>query len=194
MAFAGFMRMGEFTHKQSDLDNPDRFKAEKLTRRCVTQSEAGDHYTLFLPRSKTDHDNSGVHIVLATADDAACPHRHMMALISRDTREPHAPLFNLSTGTFTQEKALSILTKRLLRMGINPQGYSGHSFRKGAAQEAYNNHMSEEQIQALGRWSSDVVLRYFKRNPMRLFALQKQFQTGRTLFLLTRPLQGPIPS
>jgi integrase len=181
MAFAGFMRMGELTYRQSDLDNPDRFKTEKLTRRCITQSEGGDYYTLFLPRSKTDYDNSGVHIVIATANDAACPHYHMMALINNDTREPHAPLFSLSTGAFTREKALSILNKRLRRMGISPQGFSGHSFRKGAAQEAYNNHMSEEQIQALGRWSSDVVRRYFKRNPMRLFALQKQFQTGRTL-------------
>jgi integrase len=188
MAFAGFMRIGEFTHKQSDLDDLNRFTIEKLTRRCVTQSEGGDHYILFLPRSKTDHDNSGVHIVVATASDAACPHYHMMALINGDKREPYDPLFNLSTGAFTREKALSILNKRLARVGIDPQEYSGHSFRKGAAQEAYNNHMSEEQIQALGRWSSDVVRRYFKRNPMRLFALQKQFQTGRTLPLLTRPL------
>jgi hypothetical protein len=46
MAFAGFMRIGEFTHKQSDLSDLNRFKIEKLTRRCVTQSEGGDHYTL----------------------------------------------------------------------------------------------------------------------------------------------------
>jgi hypothetical protein len=184
-AFAGFMRMGEFTHKEVDLRDPERFKAEKLTRRCVTQSSANDYYTLFLPRSKTDYDNTGVRIVLAAANDDACPAFHINALLSQDPQGPDAPLLRLTSGAFTRERALAILNKRLWRLGIDPKGVKGHSFRKGAAQEAYDNHMSEDQIQALGRWSSEVVRRYFKRNPMRLFTLQKQFQTGLTLPLST---------
>ena len=177
--------MGEFTHKQADLRDHERFKVEKLTRRCVTQSHGDDYYTLFLPRSKTDYDNTGVRIILAAADDDACPASHMKALLSQDPQGPDAPLLRLTSGAFTRERALAILNKRLCRLGIDPKGIKGHSFRKGAAQEAYNNHMSEDQIQALGRWSSEVVRRYFKRNPMRLFALQKQFQTGLTLPLIT---------
>ena len=72
MAFAGFMRMGEFTHNQSSLKDPARFQTENLTRRCVTQSAADDYYTLFFPRSKTDYDNTGVRIVIAAAEDNAC--------------------------------------------------------------------------------------------------------------------------
>jgi hypothetical protein len=40
-----------------------------------------------------------------------------MALINGDKREPYDLLFNLSTGAFTREKALSILNKRLARVG-----------------------------------------------------------------------------
>jgi hypothetical protein len=60
MAFAGFMRMGKFTHKEGDLKDRAKFKEENLTQRCITYSEADNHYTLFLPRSKTDYDNTGV--------------------------------------------------------------------------------------------------------------------------------------
>jgi hypothetical protein len=186
MAFAGFMRMGEFTHKEGDLKDHAKFKEENLTRRCITYSEADDHYTLFLPRSKTDYDNTGVRIVIAAADDDACLLRHMKSLLQSNDRDLNAPLLRLTSGAFTRERALEILSRRLKRVGIDPKDFKGHSFRKGAAQEAYKYCMSEDQIQILGRWSSDTVRRYFKRNPMRMFALQKQFQTGRTL-----PLGGP---
>ena len=189
MAFAGFMRMGEFTHKQAELKDHTKFKAERLTRRCVTRSTAEDYYTLFLPRSKTDYDNTGVRIVIATANDDACPYHHMKKLLIGDPNGHDAPLLRLSSGAFTKERAQAILAKRMKRIGLDPRGIKGHSFRKGAAQEAYDNRMSEDQIQALGRWSSDVVRRYFKRNPMRLFALQKQFQTGTTLPLLNKEQQ-----
>jgi hypothetical protein len=110
----------------------------------------------------------------------------MKSLLQSNNRDLNAPLLRLTSGAFTRERAIAILSRRLKHIGIDPKDFKGHSFCKGAAQEAYNNCMSEDQIQILGQWSSDTVCRYFKRNLMRLFALQKQFQTGRTL-----PLGGP---
>jgi hypothetical protein len=119
IVFASFMQIGKFTHKQSNLNNLNRFKIEKLTRRCVTQSKGSNYYTLFLPRSKTDYDNLGVYIVVATVSNAACLHYYIIALINGDKREPYTLLFNLSTSAFTREKALSILNKQLARVDIN---------------------------------------------------------------------------
>lgn len=187
-AFAGFLRVGEFTYKTRHLKDPALLQAEKLTRRCISTSEAGDHFTLLLPRSKTDTDNKGVRIVIATAADDACPFRHMTRLLHEDPQEDTAPLFRLSSGQFTRENVLEILSNRLRKCGLAPKRFKGHSFRKGAAQEAYNNHLDLDQIQTLGRWTSDAVKRYYKTDPYRLFALQKQFQTGKSL-----PLQHTLP-
>jgi hypothetical protein len=105
------MRIGKFTHKQSNLNNLNRFKIEKLTQRCVTQSKGGNYYILFLPRSKIDYNNLGVYIVVATASNAAYLHYYIIALINGDKREPYNLLLNLSTSALTRKKALSILNK-----------------------------------------------------------------------------------
>ncbi|KAF2181888.1 hypothetical protein K469DRAFT_791696 [Zopfia rhizophila CBS 207.26] len=134
--------MGEFTYKMSDLKDVRRFAAERLTRRCVTLSTAGDHMILHLPRSKTDYDNTGVDIVVATAADDACPIHYMDILLQQELKEDGQPFFRLSNGAFTCDRVLKLLADRLHRCGRSSEGFRGHSFRKGAAQHAYNQHLS----------------------------------------------------
>ena len=45
-------------------------------------------------------------------------------------------------------------------MGINPQSYAGHSFRRGGASFAYQSVVPLELIKALGDWRSDTILIY----------------------------------
>ena len=138
--------------------------------------------TILLPRSKTDIGNTGVRIVLAAAADAACPLTHMNELLTHDRQKDSAPLFRFEDKrTWDRNNVLAALRARLRRLGYPDKSYKGHSFRKGAAQEAYNNRLSEDQIQILGRWTSESVRRYYKTDPSRLYALQKQFQTGKNL-------------
>jgi hypothetical protein len=94
---------------------------------------------LFLPRSKTDYDNTGVHIVIAAVDYDAYPLRHMKSILQSDYRDLNAPLLRLTSGASTRKRALAILSRRVKRVGIDTKDLEGHSFRKGAAQEAYNN-------------------------------------------------------
>ncbi|KAF2182872.1 hypothetical protein K469DRAFT_497210, partial [Zopfia rhizophila CBS 207.26] len=117
VAFSGFLQMGEFTHKTSDLKDVRRFAAERLTRRYVTFSTTGDHMILHLPRSKTDHDNTGVDVVVATAADDACPIHHMDILLQQKPKEDGQPLFRLLNGAFTRDRVLKLLTDRLHRCG-----------------------------------------------------------------------------
>jgi hypothetical protein len=44
--------------------------------------------------------------------------------------------------------------------------------------EPHNNSLTQQEIQTLGRWSSDAVHRYYKTNLKRVIQLHKQFQTG----------------
>lgn len=179
MAFSGFMRMGEFTYTAHDLKNERRFEAEKLTRRRIVPAPAGgEHFVVHLPRSKTDKHNEGVDIIIATSYDAACPWAHMHNLMMNDPQKFNAPLFRLRSGAFDRNKVLALLIARLHRLGKDSAGFLGHSFRKGAAQHAYEMRLSEQQIQTLGRWSSDSVKRYYKKNPTFLLNLQRQFITG----------------
>jgi hypothetical protein len=59
--------------------------------------------------------------------------------MEQDPQPESAPLFRLSSGAFTRDAVLRELETRLLRVGIPSDGYRGHSFRKGTAQEAHNN-------------------------------------------------------
>ena len=186
IAFSGFMRMGELTHNEKALQDSKRFNAEKLTRRRVTPAAGGEHVVVHLPRSKTDKHNAGVDILIAASHDDVCPAGHMFKLLQRDPQLLEAPLFRLSSGAFERNKVLALLATRFRRLGRSSSGFSGHSFRKGAAQHAYEMRLSEEHIQALGRWSSDSVKRYYKKNPLFILNLQRQFNTGLAPALLQK--------
>jgi hypothetical protein len=183
LAFAGFLRIGEFTYKEPELRHPALFNGRRLTPACITFSANGDHMTLLLRKSKADRNGQGVRILIAAADDGACPVAHMRTLMT--TRpEPRIgaadPLFTLTGAPFTREHVLLRLRSRLARIGADLAGIKGHSFRKGAAQHAADQGLTREEIQVLGRWSSDAVDRYFRTGLRRRYALQRQFATGVT--------------
>lgn len=54
VAFAGFLRVGEFTYSSADLSNTQVFVATKLTRRDIRFSSTRDHVLHTLKKSKTD--------------------------------------------------------------------------------------------------------------------------------------------
>jgi hypothetical protein len=60
IAFAGFLRFGEFTCKKEDLGTRSIFSATKLTRSDVRISSSLDHAQLTFKRSKTDRCHEGV--------------------------------------------------------------------------------------------------------------------------------------
>ena len=179
LAFAGFLRIGEITYTPAQARQRTRLFAERVTRRCVTLDAQGQSMTLLLPRSKTDRNNDGVRIIVARAPDTACPITLFQRLAEIDPQPPDAPLFRLSSGAFNRSHVLRLLQRRLANVGRDAQGFSGHSFRKGAAQQAYDNHLHEDQIQLLGRWTSEAFRRYYKSDPQRLFHTHLQFLTGR---------------
>ncbi|KAF1967324.1 hypothetical protein BU23DRAFT_379921, partial [Bimuria novae-zelandiae CBS 107.79] len=154
MAFAGFLRMGEFTYTPEQLRNERRLVAEKPTRRCVAISQSLDHYRLLLPRSKADTSNADVQLVIASSQDDCCPVTHLLNLYRQDPQPANAPLFRL------HEKPFS-------RQNLPP------------AQTAHDNGLSEDHIKALGRWTSEAFKRYYLADPRHLFALQQQFVSGR---------------
>ena len=183
VAWAGFLRMGEFTYTNAE-SQARTFANTRLTRSDITFSEGDQHAILRLKRSKTDVNHTGVEIILAATEDKTCPVTALRTLFIRDPQPRTAPLFRL-TGTstaFARKPVLDILQERLRAHNIiAPKTYTGHSFRKGAAQHASDNGMLDQHIQKLGRWTSKSFQLYFETSVSSLYTLSMRFQTGRAM-------------
>lgn len=183
VAWAGFLRMGEFTYTGAEA-KANTFINTKLTRSDITFSDRDQHAILRLKRSKTDLNHSGVEIILAATYDKNCPVKALRALFTQDPQPRTAPLFRLTKGNtaFSRKPVLEILQHRLQLHNIaTPKLYTGHSFRKRAAQHASDNGMLEEHIQKLGCWTSRAFELYFQTSVSSLYTLSMRFQTGRAV-------------
>jgi len=116
---------------------------------------------LQLPASKTDPFRTGVSIPLSPSGDIACPVGTLRSLVQLYPRPATAPLFSQLIGPFNQKWVLGKLRQALLFAGINPAGFSSHSFHHGAANSALKAGISREDIMKMGRWKSDSVDQYF---------------------------------
>jgi integrase len=183
--------MREFTHtKEREVD----FRAFAVTNLSRSDIKfASDHITVRLKRSKTDRLYQGISIIMAVIDNINCPVCALRELFERDLKPSHAPLFSLTSDGFPRQKLISILHRRLQAAGILFLHYSGHSFRRGAAQHAKDNGILDEHIQKLGRWSSNAFRLYFDTSQAELFRLNKIFQTDRPP-LFSAVIAGEVPT
>lgn len=190
VAWAGFLRMGEFTYTHIEAQ-ARTFIDIGLTRSDITFADDNLHAILRLKRSKTDVNHTGVEIILAATRDKACPVMALRALFDQDPQPRSAPLFCLSAdglSEFPRKIILDILQSRLQHHNISKaKSYTGHSFRKGAAQHASDNGMMDEHIQKLGRWTSRAFQLYFETSVPSLYKLSMRFQTGRAVSFNSQP-------
>lgn len=161
VAWAGFMRLGEITYTDPKK-RADSFKDLHLICSDITFSENDQYATLRrLKRSKTDTNHIGVLIMLAATNQPTCPVTALRWLFTHNPQQPHAPLFAYNNTAFSRRYVIDKLRARLIAFGISLSHYTGHNFRRGAAQHASDNGILDEDIQKLGRWSSDSFRLYF---------------------------------
>ena len=126
LAFAGFLRMGEFTYDKLKND----FSSWNLTRGSVSRSE--DWLFLVIPSCKTDPFCRGVTLTISAASDQACAIKSLNNLFTQFPRANHHPLFSNSAGTFNRNYVTKKLQEKLRSLGYE-RNYTGHSYRRGAA-------------------------------------------------------------
>jgi hypothetical protein len=158
VAFAAFLRPAEFTW---DEWNPLSSPLLSVSRGSVSFTEQGA--LLVLPRSKTDQFGVGNTIPLAAANDACCPVAALRVLYTKYPKPASSPLFSRASGPFDKTWLSHNITRSLLKAGMDPQHFSGHSFRRGAANSAVAAGIPKDQIKDLGRWKSDAVNLYFTK-------------------------------
>ncbi|KAF5362796.1 hypothetical protein D9757_011021 [Collybiopsis confluens] len=161
LAWSGLLRCGEFTVGEKDIFNP----AVHLTRDSVYFVPSIDnpsYVQLTLPECKTDPFRKGVSIIIAAVPGSKfCAVTALKALFTHHPLPSNSPLFARTDGRpMTRSFFISTLRSRLQLAGIDTAGYSGQSFRRGAATSAAAAGYSDYEIQVLGRWRSDAYKLY----------------------------------
>lgn len=160
VAFFGFLRASEFTVPTDTSFDP----AVHLAREDVAVDSLTNPtwLSVTIKSSKTDPFRAGVTLYLGRTGNILCPVVAMLAYLAvRPTRE--GPLFLFKDGRpLTRARLVDHLHQALLKAGLDPSAFNGHSFRIGAATTAHQKGVEDSSIQMLGRWQSAAYLRYIR--------------------------------
>lgn len=156
LAFACFLRCGELTHSGF---NPKKH----LSVGSVYFAPDRSYAIITLPSSKTDIGRQGVKVVAPATDGIECPVLALLAITIGRSKE--SPLFHTKgTDSFDREAFINTVRQCISLCQVPADGFSGHSFRRGAATWASRVGYTEEEIKVLGHWNSDCVRRYIDRS------------------------------
>ena len=100
VAFAGFLRVGEFTWSHWDSQS----FLYKLSRGSI--QFIPDRVLLLLPASKIDPFQKGISIPLSTSGDSTCPVSALCCLFTHYPQPATAPLFSYSYSLFDRSWVL----------------------------------------------------------------------------------------
>ena len=189
LGFFGFLRAGEFTATSASLGSTAQLQISDVS---FENQSSPPLMTLRLQRTKTDPFGKGVTIVLGSSGQPVCPVtavRNFLAI--RPARE--GPLLIHADGTpLSREWLVKRVRQALEFCGISCAGYSGHSFRIGAATAAAEGGMPPHLIKTMGRWSSEAYLLYI-RTPRATLATVSSLLARQLESVSTAPGRHPQP-
>ena len=168
MGFFAFMRSGEFT---STIQDGEHVASVSISDVSVDSRTNPQVLTIHLRRSKTDQFSEGTHIHLGRTGDYLCPVAAILAYLAVRPMKP-GPLFVFQDGSpLSRRQLITHLRSALSKAGINTAGFSGHSFRIGAATTAASVGLSDSLIQHLGRWKSAAFKSYIRKSSKEIAAV-----------------------
>lgn len=159
LAFFGFLRCSELTITSNF--NPN-------IHPTISDLQIVDNETIsfFIKQSKTDRAKKGHFVYIFNLPTPIQPFHSLLNYLQykRSTlKSPLDPLFtddsNHPATRFWFQKHLKAV---LIKSGISANQFSSHSFRIGAATTAAQKGLSQQQIQTLGRWSSEAFNTYIR--------------------------------
>ncbi|XP_057211677.1 uncharacterized protein LOC130567514 [Triplophysa rosa] len=159
LAFFGFLRCSEISTTSSVNPKVD----PTVSDLSVLDSET---ISYFLKQSKMDQTRKGYTIYIFNLQSQIQPYQTLLAYLQfrkSQAKSPSDPLFvddsNRPDTPFWFQKHLKSV---LLQSSIPAGHFSSHSFRIGAATTAAQKGLSQSQIQALGRWTSEAFKSYIR--------------------------------
>ena len=165
VGFFGFMRSGEFTCPSLEAFSPDMLSPGDV---AVDSYQNPSYVTVTLRHSKNDPFAAGVTIHLGRTGTPLCPVTALLGYLAQRPPSP-GPLFIFTDGSpLCRSKLIHHLRLGLQEAGVDTAGYSGHSFRIGAATAAAKAGLSDSTIMALGHLRSSAFQRYIRSPGRRL--------------------------
>ena len=168
LGFFGFMRSGEFTCPSLEAFTPDMLSPGDI---AVDSHTSPSHLTVQLKRSKNDPFGVGTTLHMGATGYVVCP---VMAVLGYLAIRPptQGPLFIFADGApLSRPRLVQSLKEALAAAGMDVTGFSGHSFRIGAATTAARMGVSDSLIKTLGRWKSSAFTTYIRTPWQRLAQL-----------------------
>ncbi|XP_070550465.1 integrase/recombinase xerD homolog [Ptychodera flava] len=163
-AFFGLFRSGELVIKDLPF-----IPATDLTVSDITfskQSGANVIAIVHLKKSKCDPFRKGVDVIIGCSHNTICAVDLLSRLHSLRIQagaSPNDPFFLLPGNVpLTRQFFIRHLKHSIGQIGLDPNAYSGHSFRSGGATSAAAAGVSDWEIKVMGRWSSDCYKRYIR--------------------------------
>ena len=102
--------------------------------------------------------------LLAMPDSVLCPvaaYKNMISLIPGGGEKPAFMILrNRRPEPFLYKHFQSMIKSSIQKIGLQPQSYSSHSYRRGGATTAFRANVPPELIQLQGDWASDAYKKY----------------------------------
>ena len=148
------MRAGEFTIKSAqDYDQSSSLSPQDIS---VDRHSHPSMICVHLKQSKTDPFKHGVNIYMGRTNTELCPVAAILAYVAIRPSSP-GPFFITKDGSpLTRTQLVAAVRQALSAAGLDTSGYSGHSFRIGAATSAARIGLEDSLIKTLGRWESSA--------------------------------------
>jgi hypothetical protein len=125
---------------------------------------APDQRSLFLAHSKTDKHHAGTYVAALRLDAPLDPVRALDNIFFRSHTGSYCgrkPFFCTQHGAPISAASIRHTLKQALKAaGFQPDDFSGHSLRRGGAQDLFDSNVSPLDIMAVGRWTSNCWARY----------------------------------
>ena len=157
-AFYGLLR------KSNVVPKPGSFDPRKvLVKRNIKVDLQNNLVYLYIGFSKTNQFGARDVIIPipGNSDPALDPVRHLHAAMMQNDGGPDSPAFSFAPGKFINYTKFTLRLKELLRMsGLNPDLYSGHSFRRAGATFLHECGGTALMVQSTGGWQSQCFTRY----------------------------------
>jgi len=167
LAFAGCLRIHEIlSRKTSEFDpNFTLLGSDVMIKKTKLGKENIKIIQLRLKSPKEDRIGVGKIIDIYQCGGPICPVKAFERWDSMRTwRQKSSPLFRMKDGSCLTGRKLNTLLKKFLSPHLDYKKgmFSSHSFRAGMATLMGTLGFSDEDIMAMGRWSSEAYLNYLK--------------------------------
>ena len=162
LLYHGAFRVHELLCNKAGSFDPD---FTLLDRDIQVRGEgAARSLQVMIKAPKEDKKGKVVIVDVYQTSTAICPVQAFVKWDCFRIKEEDQPLFRFSTGEPLTGKRLNEIIRERLKGQVegDEQLFSSHSFRAGAASAMAAQGYGDEDIQAVGRWSSRAFLEYIK--------------------------------